>query len=136
MNVPNYPNLKGHMLVAALIIVISIVAGLTYSRVAVAADAGAQAPAAAGSFLADKHKAAGIDCKACHTESPSKPPTKKACLQCHGPSYASLATKTDKVEPNPHASHQGDLDCASCHHGHKASVDFCAQCHTFGFTVP
>jgi hypothetical protein len=26
--------------------------------------------------------------------------------------------------------------CESCHRGHKPSVDFCAQCHDFGFTVP
>ncbi len=130
----SYPRHRASALV--LVFVAAIMAGLAAVPHAVlAADAGTQAPAAANTFLADKHKAAGLDCNACHIESQSKPPDTKVCLQCHGP-YDKLAARTEKVEPNPHASHQGELECESCHHGHKASVDFCAKCHTFDFKVP
>jgi uncharacterized paraquat-inducible protein A len=47
-----------------------------------------------------------------------------------------LAEKTGKLEHNPHASHEGDLSCESCHHAHKPSEDHCAKCHTFGMKVP
>jgi hypothetical protein len=58
------------------------------------------------------------------------------CFSCHG-NYDKLADKTDgKGSHNPHASHNGDLPCESCHHVHKASENFCAGCHQFEFKVP
>lgn len=107
-------------------------------------SAGAQAPAAPASaapgaghgFLIDKHLAAGLNCASCHQESPpSKPVEMATCFKCHG-SYDQLADKTDLGQVNPHASHQGALPCESCHRVHSASVNFCAQCHSFDFKVP
>ncbi len=92
--------------------------------------------AAQEKFLADKHKDIGLDCQSCHLENP---PGKKVetpvCQGCHG-DFAGIAAQTEKVEPNPHASHEGYQSCDVCHHAHKPSVDHCAECHNFGFKVP
>ena len=47
-----------------------------------------------------------------------------------------LAATTANERPNPHASHRGEVDCAECHHVHKASVTQCNQCHAFDMTTP
>jgi hypothetical protein len=88
-------------------------------------------------LLIEQHKAAGLACDACHSENPPKAAaTMAACQQCHG-EYAKLAQKTQEVKPkNPHESHEGEMECGECHHVHKASVDYCAKCHDFGFKVP
>lgn len=87
-------------------------------------------------FLADRHQTKNVNCAGCHKESPPKAAVPgEVCMNCHG-SYAKIAMKTDKVTPNPHASHVGQIACEKCHHGHKPSVDFCAECHEFGFKVP
>lgn len=93
--------------------------------------------AANSQFLADKHASKGITCDGCHKENPPKVlvPT-EPCLQCHGGNYEKLAETTKKLDPNPHASHRGDLSCESCHHAHKASVNYCGACHDFNFNVP
>jgi fumarate reductase flavoprotein subunit len=99
----------------------------------------AQAPAAPGAdhgFLIDKHVAARISCAQCHAQSTATPPPTATCLSCHGGTYAKLAAMTAKDAPNPHASHRGDVDCAECHHVHKASVTLCNQCHTYDMTTP
>ncbi|MCX7634569.1 MAG: cytochrome c3 family protein [Syntrophales bacterium] len=85
-------------------------------------------------FLADRHTAKGLSCGSCHKESPPKDLVKtEICLSCHG-DYNKLAAKTQKVEPNPHQSHEGDLACESCHHGHKPPENHCVKCHaTFTF---
>jgi hypothetical protein len=92
--------------------------------------------AAQEKFLADKHKEVSLDCQGCHQENP---PGKKVetpvCQSCHG-DYAKVATQTEKVEPNPHASHEGYQPCDVCHHAHKPSIDHCGNCHNFGFKVP
>jgi fumarate reductase flavoprotein subunit len=122
---------------AALVLFFVIVslAGLFPSS-GLGAEAGGQPAGGAGTFLADRHGAAGIDCTGCHNESPPKAaPDTRVCLSCHGPNDK-LAEKTADLEANPHASHLGDLDCGNCHHGHNASVDYCGRCHTFGFKVP
>ena len=87
-------------------------------------------------FLADKHKSAGIGCEGCHKEAPPKKnvPT-SVCLQCHGDN-SKLAEKTEKLSPNPHDSHLGEIDCDKCHHSHKQSGDYCGSCHSFKFKVP
>jgi hypothetical protein len=117
--------------------IVAFAAGsMVHAGVASAAEGTGAPPASGGgTFLADKHKAAGLECNGCHVEAPSKAPDMKVCLKCHGP-YDALAAKTEKVNPNPHASHLGEEDCDSCHHGHKASVDRCGRCHAFGFKVP
>jgi hypothetical protein len=89
-----------------------------------------------GKFLGDKHQAKGLNCSACHKESPPKEAVKsETCLKCHGDAEK-LAMKTAAVRPNPHDSHLGDAACEQCHHSHKPSEDACSKCHHFGFKVP
>ena len=57
------------------------------------------------------------------------------CLGCHG-DYGKVAAKTDKLDPNPHDSHLGEIDCGKCHHAHKASVNICNPCHQLDMNVP
>jgi len=92
--------------------------------------------AAEGALLAETHKTGGIGCAECHQEEPPQKmaPTQK-CLGCHG-DYDELAKLTVKVEPNPHQSHEGKLECEACHHVHKPSKDHCLECHSWGFKVP
>ena len=94
-------------------------------------------PASPGGSLLQKHLGNGLNCASCHKESPPAAPVKmEQCFTCHG-NYDELADKTDgKGSHNPHASHNGDLPCESCHHMHKPSVNFCASCHQFEFNVP
>jgi fumarate reductase flavoprotein subunit len=92
--------------------------------------------AAEGVLLADSHKSKGTDCSGCHKESPSKQNVPMAvCLECHG-DYGKVATKTSKLDPNPHDSHLGEIDCGKCHHAHNASVNACNECHQFDMKVP
>lgn len=57
--------------------------------------------------------------------------TKNQCLQCHG-SYDQLAEKTAKLEPNPHKSHLGAVNCEDCHKVDKAQPELmCNSCHKF-----
>jgi fumarate reductase flavoprotein subunit len=106
---------------------------------AILGHAFAQSPPAPGSghgFLIDKHTAAGLNCASCHAESPpSKAPDNSACMKCHG-SYADVAAKTAQDQPNPHASHLGQILCTSCHHVHQASQTYCSQCHNFDMNTP
>jgi fumarate reductase flavoprotein subunit len=121
-----------------LVAVFCLLIGLTQ---AVALNALAQSPAtsapgAGHGFLIDKHVAAGLACNKCHNESMAKAPEMATCLSCHGGTYAKLASMTNKDQPNPHASHRGEVPCAECHHVHKASVTLCTQCHSFDMTTP
>jgi Cytochrome c3 len=94
------------------------------------------APGAGHGFLIDKHVAVGLNCTACHSESPpAKPADQAVCTKCHG-TYPQLAAKTAKDTPNPHASHLGNIPCTSCHHIHQASVLYCSQCHNFDLKMP
>jgi hypothetical protein len=89
-----------------------------------------------GKLLADKHKKAGIECNSCHKETPPKQAVKAdVCTGCHG-DYEKLAKSSEKVEPNPHDSHEGNLDCGVCHHSHRESEFYCSRCHAFGLKVP
>jgi fumarate reductase flavoprotein subunit len=88
---------------------------------------------AAPPFLADKHKVAGISCEGCHKENPPKEQVATlVCNKCHG-DQVKLAERTQKVIPNPHDSHLGNVECGLCHHGHKPSEDYCSTCHDFGY---
>ena len=52
--------------------------------------------ASADAYLADRHVAGGMNCAACHRETPpSKPVPMAQCLTCHG-SYDKLADATEK----------------------------------------
>lgn len=95
------------------------------------------APGGPKVLLLQKHLDKSLNCASCHVEAPpAKAVAMAKCLTCHG-TYDQLADKTDgKGAHNPHASHQGDLSCDSCHNVHKPSVNYCAQCHQFEFKVP
>lgn len=87
-------------------------------------------------LLADKHKDAGVECSFCHKETPPQQSSPTAvCIECHA-DYDAIAKATEKVEPNPHDSHEGKLDCGVCHHVHKESEFYCSHCHAFGLKVP
>lgn len=89
-----------------------------------------------GLFLGDKHKNRGLDCSGCHKEDPPKQNVPMAvCLGCHG-DYPKVAAQTNKLDPNPHDSHLGGIDCEKCHHAHKPSVNACTDCHLMDMKVP
>ena len=102
---------------------------------------------AAGAFLnhpcfatethgADRHVARGVSCQSCHGSNLKEPeiPQAETCIKCHD--KKKLAEKTSKLKPtNPHTAPHND-DCTLCHVQHSQSVDYCAQCHQFGFKVP
>lgn len=48
---------------------------------------------------------------------------------CHTYGWEGLAERTADMERNPHSSHLGELECSSCHKAHRASVNYCTQCH-------
>ncbi len=130
-------------LLRTLLAGVALAAGLA----AAGGEALAQAPPPAASpapspakaqrpLLAEKHKVAGKKCAACHVESPPADDVGTAkCLECHG-TREKLAAKTEKADPNPHQSHQGDLDCNACHHVHKASENNCEKCHAWVIRTP
>lgn len=98
--------------------------------------------AADGPFLADRHTKMGMKCDACHV-SMGNPKLKiddqkhEACVTCHG-FYDAVSAKTNKPQfaVNPHSQHDGNLPCTECHKGHKAGVNYCAECHAYEFKVP
>ena len=55
------------------------------------------------------------------------------CFDCHEPnehtSYEEVIQLTAGLELNPHDSHLGEMECATCHKTHRPSEDYCAQCH-------
>ncbi|PKN33553.1 MAG: hypothetical protein CVU61_12725 [Deltaproteobacteria bacterium HGW-Deltaproteobacteria-19] len=122
----NRIGMRGLLVLAAILLGTAVVLSVS------AAD---PASAPKGKFMADRHQDRGVTCDKCHKESPPKAavPT-KVCFECHG-DYDRLAQRTKQVEPNPHASHEGKLDCEVCHHGHKPPTDHCGSCHSFGFKV-
>ncbi len=100
------------------ILIICLLVGLSQALVTRAV---AQAPGSGHGFLIDKHVAAHLTCAQCHIESTAKAPETATCLSCHGGTYAKLAAMTVDDQPNPHASHRGEVPCAECHHVHMAS---------------
>lgn len=53
------------------------------------------------------------------------------CLDCHI-SYENIAMSTDFLYRNPHKSHNGDLECKTCHVSHGEQIDYCSTCHDNG----
>lgn len=107
-------------------------------------------------LLASKHAKMGVTCLQCHEptveeqvnelvkyvqkdyEQPlaKRQFEKEWCLRCHEHgSYAEIAERTKPLEDewgrNPHHSHNGELECYSCHSIHQQSTMYCAECHTF-----
>ena len=65
---------------------------------------------------------------------PAYKANKEFCTTCHD--YEKVIAATDHYwgedeEANPHASHQGDLDCSNCHNVHGTSTLMCSSCHNF-----
>ncbi|HLY67284.1 MAG TPA: cytochrome c3 family protein [Chloroflexota bacterium] len=117
------------LLVGAALLALAVVLHQAYAQAQ-------SAPGAGHGFLIDKHRAAGINCAGCHSAAPPpNVPQMSACLGCHG-SYSQIAAKTASDEPNPHASHLGELACTACHHVHKASEAVCTECHAFSMSPP
>lgn len=102
-------------------------------------------------LLANSHAKAGVKCHDCHEsslsiqteegmkyitgnyESPMKTREfpKEMCLKCHN--YDDVKAKTNFEESNPHDSHNGDLQCYTCHKMHEPSKVLCTQCHSFSW---
>jgi len=118
------------------LVLLCLLVGLSQAIVLRAVAQGPAAPGAGHGSLIGKHVAAGLTCGKCHTEGTAKAPEMVTCLSCHGRTYANLAAQTDKDQPNPHASHRGEVPCGECHHVHRASVILCNQCHTYDMTAP
>ena len=86
--------------------------------------------------MAHAHALAGVDCVACHGKGKPEIVEIDKCSTCHA--LDALVAKTAGMKHNPHTSpHYGKtLDCTNCHVSHGKPVDFCEQCHSFGFKVP
>ncbi|MCD8339423.1 MAG: cytochrome c3 family protein [Burkholderiales bacterium] len=57
--------------------------------------------------------------------------TKYQCMSCHG-TYDQLGQKTANLEPNPHYSHLGQVNCVECHIPTESRPQvMCLQCHQF-----
>lgn len=82
------------------------------------------------------HLLNGIKCLDCHIKGKDYGEVKKErCFLCHE-GYKKIIEQTMKIEPNPHSSHYGEIDCDLCHHQHRRSEDYCKQCHDFKYIVP
>lgn len=83
-------------------------------------------------LLADTHKAAGVECKDCHKETPpaSETPT-DVCLICHEDYKERAASSVD-----PHNAHTEFSNCGDCHHSHRTSENQCLACHSFNLKAP
>jgi hypothetical protein len=104
-------------------------------------------------FLDHKHEQSGVACLECHQVTVQQEKkhlakfNKKAykvpleereysndlCFRCHG-SYQEIIERTKDykgkgLSRNPHESHYGEIDCNLCHKAHRASIDYCSQCH-------
>lgn len=110
-------------------------------------------------LLANKHAEAGLVCHDCHEPSittqaeegikyitgnyqtplEKRSFSKDFCLECHENyeevKFENVKAKTDFEESNPHDSHNGELECNTCHSMHQQSQVMCAQCHLFVWTT-
>jgi hypothetical protein len=86
-----------------------------------------------GTFLADRHKAAKVDCAQCHKDKPTTPVASAVCSGCH-PNVAKGEKIRDQL-PNPHNGHMSYPECSDCHHVHRSSENQCAGCHHFEFRM-
>jgi fumarate reductase flavoprotein subunit len=97
----------------------------------VSAAFSADAPA-----LADRHAKLGVMCESCHAGVPAAGAKVKndKCFACHQ-NYEAVAKRTEKVEPNPHYTHLGNVRCSDCHKGHTEGAVMCNECHKFNLKV-
>lgn len=107
----------------------SRIAAVAVASLLLAVSAGLIHAAETKSDLAETHKAGGGQCASCHGQDVKEIIPSKNCFVCHD-SYEKLGEQTKDMHLNPHKSpHFLDLDCTSCHQGHKAFVNFCQDCH-------
>ena len=54
------------------------------------------------------------------------------CLNegCHNLTRQDLIAATSDMERNPHVAQHGEIACTECHKAHRASVNYCSQCHS------
>lgn len=59
-------------------------------------------------------------------------PADQFCLNesCHNMTREQLIESTSDMEFNPHVPQHGEQACTTCHKGHRASVMYCASCHS------
>ena len=76
---------------------------------------------------------AKLPCSTCH-QNEMKAPPKETCFGCHG-SYAKVAERTAKMNPNPHMNHRGEQQCTNCHSLHAESRFECNDCHNFNIKL-
>lgn len=110
----------------------TMLAALTAIALMTSAAFAADAPT-----LADRHAKLGLKCEQCHAVPIPQPESKvknQACLACHQ-SYDALAQKTEKLDPNPHKTHLGNVRCSDCHSGHGQARLMCNDCHKFDLKV-
>lgn len=75
------------------------------------------------------HKQQGVECKSCHGNDKKQIIPNEKCQACHE-SYTEISKKTNDMHLNPHMSpHFLDVECTSCHQGHKVLNNFCQDCH-------
>lgn len=99
--------------------------------------ASASTSATSATALAERHVKMGVNCEQCHqTKLPQEGAKVKnqTCLACHQ-SYDVLAKRTEKLNPNPHKTHLGNVRCSDCHSGHGQSRLMCNDCHKFDLKV-
>ena len=89
-------------------------------------------------YIDKSHVDSGLTCESCHGPLPEadqtpEPPETEKCLSCHGGDYKSLGKVTQEKwgDRNPHKSHQGELDCSSCHKVHDSFEFYCSICHSW-----
>ena len=83
-------------------------------------------------YLADTHKAAGVECSDCHEETPPSNDVQTAtCMTCHE-DYRDVALSS----VDPHNAHIEFTNCGDCHHGHRESENQCMSCHSFSLKAP
>lgn len=53
------------------------------------------------------------------------------CLNesCHNVTRGDLESATNDSAINPHDNRHGEISCSECHKSHRASVNYCTQCH-------
>jgi len=93
--------------------------------------------AANSKFLGSTHAKVSVTCETCHgVPFPEKAPAKEQCFKCHG-SYDAIAELAPIHYSAIYPHHQSDpVECADCHHAHKASELVCNMCHSFDDVVP
>ncbi len=88
--------------------------------------------------LSHLHLLSDISCSDCHGKKKKETSlSSDDCHTCHD-GFDAIVSLTSSIEPNPHDSHYGEMDCDVCHHLHSPSENFCNQpgCHTIYYVVP